>query len=194
MVAMTLATAVHHEVVIRRSRFLCRVEPVEDRAAARARVAQLRAEHPGARHVCWAFHAGGQSAASDDGEPSGTAGQPMLRVLQHHRLEGVVASVVRYFGGTKLGAGGLVRAYTAAVAGALCDARTTALQAVRSCGCVVPYALEGPLRRALEAHGVEIVAIDHGEEVAVRFIVAADLAEALVRRVDELTQGRACWG
>ena len=104
----SLAAPVHAELIIKKSRFLGCVEAVPDRAAALARVAQLRAEHPGAAHVCWALMAGGQSAANDDGEPGGTAGRPMLEVLRHQDLDGVLATVVRYFGGVKLGAGGLV--------------------------------------------------------------------------------------
>ena len=117
--ALTLARPVASELVIRKSRFLGCVQPVEGRAQALEIVAQLRAQHPGAAHVCWALLAGGQSAANDDGEPGGTAGRPMLEVLRHQDLEGVLATVVRYFGGVKLGAGGLVRAYTDAVAGAV---------------------------------------------------------------------------
>src|SRR4030095_14811795 len=112
-------------------------------------VARLRAEHPGAAHVCWALLAGGQSAANDGGEPGGTAGRPMLEVLRHQDLEGVLATVVRYFGGVKLGAGGLVRAYTDAVAQALLGATKLPLQRLRTLSCSVPYAMEGMLRREL---------------------------------------------
>ena len=114
--SFTLAQPVHSELVIKKSRFIGCVQPVADRAAAQAVVASLRAEHPTAAHVCWALMAGGQSAANDDGEPGGTAGRPMLEVLRHQQIEGALATVVRYFGGVKLGAGGLVRAYTDAVA------------------------------------------------------------------------------
>ncbi|WP_247660868.1 IMPACT family protein [Ideonella alba] len=106
----TLAGPARAEQLIRKSRFIGCVQPVANRAEALAVVAALRAEHPGAAHVCWALMAGGQSAAVDDGEPSGTAGRPMLEVLRHQDLDGVLATVVRYFGGVKLGAGGLVRA------------------------------------------------------------------------------------
>src|SRR5580693_10044419 len=82
----------------------------------------LRDEHPGATHVCWALLAGGQSGMSDDGEPSGTAGRPILEVLRHHEVDGVLAAVVRYYGGIKLGAGGLVRAYADSIARVLQDA------------------------------------------------------------------------
>ena len=114
--ASTIFSSVDYELVIKKSRFIACIQPVADRASAQAVVQQLWAQHPDATHICWALLAGGQSAAVDDGEPSGTAGRPMLEVLRHHDLEGVLATVVRYFGGVKLGAGGLVRAYTDAVA------------------------------------------------------------------------------
>src|SRR6187549_2854516 len=99
----TLAQPVHSDLVIRKSRFIGAVQPVADRPAALQVVAQLRLVHPAATHVCWALLAGGQSAANDDGEPGGTAGRPMLEVLRRQDLEGVLATVVRYFGGVKLG-------------------------------------------------------------------------------------------
>ncbi|HSU21239.1 MAG TPA: YigZ family protein, partial [Variovorax sp.] len=88
--AWTLAGAVHSELVIRRSRFVGCVQPVADRAVALMVVEGLRRAHPGAAHVCWALMAGGQSAANDDGEPGGTAGRPMLEVLRHQDLDGVL--------------------------------------------------------------------------------------------------------
>ena len=104
--AYSLASPVESELLIRKSRFIGCVQPVADRAAAQEIVARLRQQHPGAAHVCWALLAGGHSAAVDDGEPGGTAGRPMLEVLRLQNLEGVLATVVRYFGGIKLGAGG----------------------------------------------------------------------------------------
>ncbi|HEY1102413.1 MAG TPA: YigZ family protein, partial [Burkholderiaceae bacterium] len=95
----SIATPVHSALLLRKSRFIGCVQPVADRAAAQAVVAALRRAHPQATHVCWALMAGGQSAAVDDGEPSGTAGRPMLEVLRHPDLEGVLATVVRYYGG-----------------------------------------------------------------------------------------------
>jgi len=115
----TIANAVSVELDIRKSRFIGLILPVDNRPAALRALEQLRAQHRSATHVCWALMAGGQSGMSDDGEPSGTAARPMLEVLRHHELDGVLAAVVRYYGGIKLGAGGLVRAYTDAVASAL---------------------------------------------------------------------------
>ena len=140
---LTLAAPVRHELVVKKSRFLGCVEPCADRAAALARVAALRAEHPGAVHVCWALLAGGHSAANDDGEPGGTAGRPMLDVLRHQGLDGVLATAVRYWGGVKLGAGGLVRAYTDCIAQALLTAEKIERVAQVELGCELPYELEG---------------------------------------------------
>jgi len=191
--ALTLTRAVHSELVIRKSRFLGCVQPVADRAAAIAVVEQLRAEHPGAAHVCWALLAGGQSAANDDGEPGGTAGRPMLEVLRHQQLEGVLATVVRYFGGVKLGAGGLVRAYTDAVAQALLGAEKLPLQRTLRLGCRVPYALEGLVRRALHDAGAALGAVRHGEAVELEFSVTEDAAAALQLRLNEAGQGQLQW-
>jgi uncharacterized YigZ family protein len=164
-----------------------------DRAGAQAVVAGLRAEHPGAAHVCWALLAGGQSAAVDDGEPSGTAGRPMLDVLRHQDLEGVLATVVRYFGGVKLGAGGLVRAYTDSVAQALLTAEKIAIIKQRTLACSVPYALEGTVRRELEASGATLGSVEHRDEVHIEFSVPDDAADALAHRLNEACHGRLAW-
>ena len=190
---MTLAASAHSELFIRKSRFIGCVQPVEDRAAAQAVVADLWAQHPGAAHVCWALLAGGQSAAVDDGEPGGTAGRPMLEVLRHHDLDGTLATVVRYFGGVKLGAGGLVRAYTDAVAQALLDAEKIPLQRMRVLHCVLPYALEGLLRREIDAAGATLLQADHGAEVALRFSLPENDATQLQTRVNDASQGRIVW-
>lgn len=189
----TLASAAQAETLIKKSRFLACVEPCADRAQALQRVAQRRAEHPGAAHVCWALLAGGHSAAHDDGEPGGTAGRPMLEVLRHQQLDGVLATVVRYFGGVKLGAGGLVRAYGDAVAQALQGAvRVVQVRRVAQ-AAAVPYALEGLLRRELAAAGIEVEAAEHGTLVQLRWLVGEDQAAALQRRLTDATQGRIGW-
>lgn len=111
------------EIVIQRSRFLCTVARVDDVEAAAAVIADVRRAGRDARHHCTALRIGDDESAtarsSDDGEPSGTAGVPMLEVLVRRELTDVVAVVSRWFGGVKLGAGGLVRAYSAALTGTL---------------------------------------------------------------------------
>lgn len=189
----TIATAVHCELLIKKSRFLGCVQPVADRAAAQAVVEQLRVRHPGAAHVCWALLAGGQSAAVDDGEPSGTAGRPMLEVLRHQDLDGVLATVVRYFGGVKLGAGGLVRAYTDSVAQALLGADKVAILRMRQLSCSVPYALEGMVRRELEAAAATLEQVDHAEAVRLAFSVSEPQGDALRARLNEAGHGQLVW-
>lgn len=189
----SLAAPVQHELLIKKSRFIACVEPCADRAAALTRVAELRAQHPGAAHVCWALMAGGQSAANDDGEPGGTAGRPMLEVLRHQDLEGVLATVVRYFGGVKLGAGGLVRAYTDAVAQALLGAEKVPQLRLSRLRCTLPYALEGLVRRELELHGAQLLAVQHGALVEMNLALPEQAAGALLARLNEAGQGRIGW-
>ena len=189
----TLAGPVESELLIKKSRFLGRVMPVSGRAEAYAEVARLKALHPGAVHVCWALLAGGQSAAVDDGEPSGTAGRPMLDVLRHQQLEGVLATVVRYFGGIKLGAGGLVRAYTDTVATALQQAVRVPIIRQVVLGCRVGYELEGVLRRELAAREGVLLDVAHAADVSVQLQLPEPQVEAFRTWLDDAGHGRVQW-
>jgi len=189
----TLAAPAHSELVIKKSRFIGCVQPMPDRASAQAHVDALWKEHPGAAHICWALLAGGQSAAVDDGEPGGTAGRPMLDVLRHQDLEGVLATVVRYFGGVKLGAGGLVRAYTDTVAQALLTAPKVPLVRMKTLQCLVPYAQEGLLRREIDAAHAELLDVQHGTLVTLRLCLPEAHAAAFVQRINDIGQGRVGW-
>jgi uncharacterized YigZ family protein len=191
--AQCISSAVESELLIKKSRFIGCVQPVPDRATAQTIVAGLRAQHPGAAHVCWALMAGGHSAAVDDSEPSGTAGKPMLEVLRHQDLEGVLATVVRYYGGIQLGAGGLVRAYTDCVAQALKNATKVPIVKIRTLHCTVPYALEGLLRREIEAAEGSLLGVQHGDEVEFTFSLAETSADTLVAHLNEAGQGRIVW-
>lgn len=189
----SIATAVHHELLIKKSRFIACVQPMTDRSAAQKVVAELWAQHPGAAHVCWALLAGGQSAAVDDGEPSGTAGRPMLDVLRHQDLEGVLATVVRYFGGVKLGAGGLVRAYTDSVAQALLKSEKIAIIKLHYLICTAPYAMEGMIRREIELAGATLDNVAHSDHVQFEFSLPDSAAAPLVSRLNEAGHGRIQW-
>jgi uncharacterized YigZ family protein len=192
-VPLTLAQPVHSDITVRKSRFIGCVQAVPDRAAAQAVVAQLRREHPNATHVCWAFLAGGQSAANDDGEPGGTAGRPMLEVLRRQDLEGVLATVVRYFGGVKLGAGGLVRAYTDAVAQALLNASRIPLRRMSTLRCAAPYSMEGLVRRELQLAGAVLGDVGHEDAVRFEFSLPEAQAAIVVARLNEAGQGALRW-
>ena len=189
----TIAQAVHSELVIKKSRFIGCVQPVQDRTSAQAVVNALWQQHPDAAHICWALLSGGQSAAVDDGEPSGTAGRPMLEVLRHQDLEGVLATVVRYFGGVKLGAGGLVRAYTDSVAQALLQAEKITLQRSVILQCSVPYALEGWLRRELDAAGANLTQVRHHSVVDMQWSLPEKDSQSLIHRLNEGGQGKLAW-
>ena len=189
----TLAAPAHSDITIKKSRFIGCVQPMADRASAQAAVDALWKQHPGAAHICWALLAGGQSAAVDDGEPGGTAGRPMLDVLRHQDLEGVLATVVRYFGGVKLGAGGLVRAYTDTIAQALLTAPKVTLQRMTLLQCHVPYALEGLLRREIDAAGAELTGVQHGTLVTLQLRLPQAQATDFVLRINNSGQGRVGW-
>jgi len=151
----SLAAPAHHELIIKKSRFIACVEPVTGREQALVRVAQLKAEHPDARHVCWALLAGGQSAANDDGEPGGTAGQPILRALQGQGVDHVTVAVVRYYGGIKLGTGGLARAYGNLAAECVRTARRHLVRPRVTVTASVPFADVSTLYHLLTQHDTE---------------------------------------
>jgi uncharacterized YigZ family protein len=174
---------------IRKSRFIACVEPITDRASAQARVNELRMQHPGCAHVCWALLAGGHSAAVDDGEPSGTAGRPILEVLRHQELDGVLATVVRYFGGIKLGAGGLVRAYTDAVAQALLQAEKIEHIPSQTLYCELAYAHEGIARNLITDLGGELLAVSHGQAVRLQLRLPVTAADTLQEQLLSATRG-----
>ncbi len=111
------------EIDIKKSRFICHLKKVDSEQEAKDYIAELKQQHPTAAHHCSAYRIGSIERANDDGEPSQTAGMPMLNVLSHNQMYNTVAVVVRYFGGIKLGAGGLVRAYSDSVVAALEEAQ-----------------------------------------------------------------------
>lgn len=198
---LVLAADVETELVERRSRFLTRLHRVEDVEQADALLRAARAEHPGARHHCTALVlAGGEDRApvhrsSDDGEPAGTAGMPMLQALLHAGVEDVLAIVIRYFGGVKLGAGGLLRAYTAGVEQALAAARLRRRVPMWEMRLEVPFAeaglAENAVRHWAQGRAAEPLPTDYGARGArLGVLIAPELAEALAQDVAAWSQGR----
>lgn len=153
-----------HKYEVKKSEFICLLYSVESRAEAMSVLAQAKVQYPDARHHCWAYILGlaTSQAFNDDGEPSGTAGKPILNVLQHRGMGNTMAIVVRYFGGVKLGAGGLVRAYSQATQQAieLCPLKRFVPQKTMTLDC--PYELEPNLRRFLTQHDACIIRQDYG--------------------------------
>jgi uncharacterized YigZ family protein len=187
----TLSSAVQVETEIRKSRFIGFAIPVTDRDAAMKELQNIRVQHHAATHVCWALMAGGQSGMSDDGEPSGTAGRPILEVLRHHDLDGVLGAVVRYYGGIKLGAGGLVRAYTDSIATALKHAQRVERICHVELTMEIDYADEARVRRWLEHEDYMLVDSSHG--TVVKLVIRLPSAELHLASdaLHNLTHGRA---
>lgn len=151
----TVAHAGVHETEVNRSRFLCALAPAATEQEAQAFIASVRKEHADATHNCWAYVIGADASAqkaSDDGEPGGTAGVPMLQMLLRRDMRYVVAVVTRYYGGVKLGAGGLIRAYGGAVGEALDTLGTLTRRRFRLATVTVDHqrGRQGPERPALD--------------------------------------------
>ncbi|NMH96232.1 YigZ family protein [Pseudonocardia acidicola] len=181
-----------HEFELQRSRFLCSLARVADDEEAAAFIAAVRREHWSATHHCSAFRVGpdgGSQRSSDDGEPAGTAGVPMLEVLVRRELTDTVAVVTRYFGGIKLGAGGLVRAYGRAVSEAV-DAVGT-LRRARFATLEIPaeHAEAGRLENALRAAGHRIAGVDYGRRATFTVQVPQDDTDAFHAWLAEQTGG-----
>ena len=164
----TLAVPHRVEIEVRKSRFLAQAAPV---AAPDAALAWLRAvADAGATHNCWAFRIGEQYRSSDDGEPGGTAGRPILAAIDGQGVDRVVVVVTRWYGGIKLGAGGLVRAYGGAAAECLRTAQRVAIVALVVLEVRCEFAAAGTVRNLVAAHGGECVgeAFDeHGAQLRV---------------------------
>jgi len=189
----TLATRGRSRFAVQGSEFIGHAAPVEDVAAAEAFCEAVAAEHPEATHDVPAYRVRAdpfREYASDDGEPSGSAGEPVLSVLSGRELENVAVVVTRYFGGTELGVGGLVRAYSKAATDALDAAEVVERRPHESFTVTVTYDDSGTVRGVLESEGVEFDA-DYAAEVT--FEVSAPVADAAdVRdRIRSATGGRA---
>lgn len=183
------------ETNARGSRFLAEAFPVETQESARAALKAQKAKYADATHVVHAFAIGpaaGILGCSDDGEPSGTAGRPVLEVVKGSGLTNVMVTVARWFGGTLLGTGGLVKAYTEAAHScvdlALENARE--LEATRDFSVVVPYDAYERVRREIDSIGATVSEERFAEDVSVCGTVRLCAVEAFSARVSDLTQGR----
>lgn len=181
------------EIEEKRSRFLCTLARVEDEADARAVVERLRKQHWDARHTCSAFVIGPPpqpvERSNDDGEPAGTAGAPTLEVLRGAGVSDTVAVVTRWFGGTLLGAGGLVRAYSDAVRTALDEVGTRRRELVREYEIEVPYDAAGRLETDLRSSGVTVLDTSYGAAVTLRIGAPPEDENRLESLLAELTAG-----
>ena len=180
---MIPAETTFYEQEIKRSRFLTWVVHTESPELAKTFIQKIRNQYPDARHVCWAYIAGFPGTPhigmSDDGEPSGTAGKPMLNVLQHQNIGEICVVVVRYFGGIKLGTGGLSRAYGSSVTEAL---KITPLKQRIQMSAVLlsfPYSDENTVRHLLENIDAKINSTDYQAEANFQCSIASQQLEQL---------------
>lgn len=181
------------EFTVEKSRFITYAAHTEGEEAARAFVASVRAEHPLATHVCYAFVAdkiGNLQRFSDDGEPSGTAGMPILDVIKKQKLFETSVAVVRYFGGIKLGAGGLVRAYTAGAVQTLSSAEKREFLLCTELTVTVSYGEIDALQRFLAAHPCEVKDTLYGADVRCLVAVKAEECSAWTAALVNFLNGR----
>lgn len=160
----------HYRQEIKRSKFLTWIAPVDSPAMAKQWIQSLRKEYPDARHVCWAYIAGAPNTSfksmSDDGEPSGTAGKPMLNVLEHSGVGDIATVVVRYFGGIKLGTGGLARAYSSSVSEAMKQTNFVIKVAMETLYLRFSYADEAQVRYLLSDEQGRVVNVQYSDSVS----------------------------
>jgi len=190
----TLAADGTAEATIQRSRFLGMAAPAPDPTAAQDLVADLRRRYHDARHVCSAWRLGSPDRLvefrHDDGEPSGTAGEPILAAIRNAGLTHVVVAVVRYFGGVKLGTGGLSRAYGGVAQAALAAAPRRTVRLGRRFTLAFDYAQQKTLQRLLTAHGGSTVDESYDTRVHWRIWLPHSTWTAFARAAAEATAGR----
>ena len=185
----TLAVPASHAIEVKHSRFLAQAAPATTPEAALAFLAQVA--DSGATHNCWAYRIGSEYRSSDDGEPAGTAGRPILAAIDGQGFDQVMVVVTRWFGGVKLGAGGLVRAYGGAAAECLRTAPRRALVAMRELELRAGFDDIGTLHAALAAHGGDKLDESFDADgLRLRVRLPADRVDGLKLQLRDATRNR----
>ncbi|EKN68557.1 YigZ family protein [Schinkia azotoformans] len=191
----TVKNAGEHEIVIEKSKFVAQITRATTEEAAQAFIQEIKKKHWDATHNCSAYLIGEHNQiqkANDDGEPSGTAGVPMLEVLKKRDLKDTVVVVTRYFGGIKLGAGGLIRAYGKAVSEGLNAIGVVERRLMRVIHTKIDYTWLGKIENELRSHPSFILKeIHYLDMVEVETYVAEEMKESFVDWMTELTNGQA---
>ena len=178
------------EFVEKRSRFISHLWRVETEAEARARIEETKKKYYDARHNCWCYRIGPAIARySDDGEPQGTAGQPMLKVLEREEVTNVCCVVTRYFGGILLGAGGLTRAYSKGAKDALIASGIAVMGAWARVKVPCTYPLFQRVKLEIESANGVVDDVQYGADVVLAVSLPAEQTEGLQRRLTELSAG-----
>ncbi|MCF0260029.1 MAG: YigZ family protein [Erysipelotrichaceae bacterium] len=178
---MKLTNDVETAQEIKKSRFICYLHPCSTEEQARDFIKDIKKLHPSARHHCTAIKIGSLMRSSDDGEPSGTAGRPMLDVLANSEADQLCAVVVRYFGGTLLGKGGLVRAYSSSVAQALEQAVLASEEEYGLWQLEYDYSEIAKVEAWMRSSQIEAVETDYQSMVLMRFLSLEDPTEEIAR-------------
>lgn len=191
MIYKTIGTSATAELIEKKSRFICILAPVCDPEAVEDLLAAVRRQYPGARHYCFAFRirtAGTiMEKYSDDGEPNSTAGVPMLNVLQKQELENVLAVVVRYFGGTLLGTGGLVRAYSGAVIQSLDQAEIITMEYAVRLAVTLDYSYYGNFQNKYQQHFNRITDVQFADQIRIEGWIAEEKPARLGSLLDDIS-------
>jgi uncharacterized YigZ family protein len=179
---------------IKRSKFITTIGRATDPETARKFVRDISSKYPDASHNCYAFitgnpHSSPDIGMGDDGEVSGTAGKPMLNVLQHKEIGEIVAVVSRYFGGVKLGPGGLVRAYTSSIQQALVELELAEYVELKKAVIEIDFQYENAVRQALKKAGIETGDASYNDSVIFNVEIPADLYDKLIEDIKNQTRG-----
>lgn len=184
---------VRAELTVRRSRFIGELNLAATRVVAERRIALIREDHPRASHVVYAFITGTNrseiSGMSDDGEPRGTAGRPVMDVLKGSGLINTLITVVRYFGGTRLGTGGLVRAYGEIARKVADGAERVPFRVLETYAVSVPYDLHLSVRTVLSGFGAEVVGEEFTHHVTIVFTIESELVSGANEALQNVSRG-----
>lgn len=183
------------EVIVKKSRFIALAAPAEDEKTAGEIISMARTRWPGATHYCYAYVIRSPQRIerySDDGEPSGTAGVPILEVIKRNNLQNVVVVVVRYFGGTLLGAAGLIRTYTDASVQALNHAQKKQFKLCRKITVECSYNYLGTINnRCLSSDDLFVEHIEYGSSVIITVYIPVQAVDAFISKMNVITNGTA---
>ncbi len=179
------------ELVEKKSRFLGSVCQVNSQEEAKDHLDAIRKQYHDARHHCWCYRLDDREQRySDDGEPQGTAGQPMLNLFTQEKIQQVSCVVTRYFGGTLLGTGGLVRAYSHTAKGAMARAGRSVYESWEALSILVPYPLLEKVQRVLSQVGGQVVSSDYGVDVALEAEVPGEKCQEFLANLTQETAGQ----
>jgi uncharacterized YigZ family protein len=195
MVFYTISDLITFELIEKKSRFICILSPLIEHQDIEKSLQAAGQKYPGARHYCFAYRLRQDSVimerCSDDGEPSGTAGSPILNVLQKRELENIMAVVVRYFGGTLLGTGGLVRSYSQVVQSAVNEARIVSQEYSEKILITLDYSFYGSFEKLFFKSLNQVINIEYANRISLEAWIALEKLPGFIAEVDNLTGGTA---